>query len=233
MKALQGSENKKNYEEVADYLKDQIMSGMYQPGDRLPSIRELSEQLSVGQSTIREAISSLKTIGLVQTRHGEGTFVVPFNRNEMMSFFETIRPINNQDISYLLELRKIVETGSVRLAAERRTDKDLLQLQKALRELEAAQLEGKVAYEADWKFHYAIACASQNPFLESAMRSMSETMEAIIKAGLDKLHATKENPKRVYQQHLDIYEAIFTKNTKQAEEAMIYHLLDAEKGIFR
>lgn len=233
MKALQGSEHKKTYEEVADYLKDQILSGVYQAGDRLPSIRELGEQLGVGQSTVREAISSLKTIGLVNIRHGEGTFVVPFNRNEMMNFLDAIRPINNQDISYLLELRKIVETGAVRLAAERRTDADLIRLQEALQELESAHQEGTVASAADWRFHYAIACASQNPFLESVMRSMSETMEMIIKAGLDKLHTTKENPKRVYQQHVDIYEAIQTKNTKQAEEAMIYHLLDAEKGIFR
>lgn len=233
MKGILRPEIKKTYEEVADFLKDQILSGAYQTGDRLPSIREMSEQLGVGQSTIREAIGSLKTIGLVSIRHGEGTFVTAFNRQDILNMFDAFRPINNEDISYLLELRKIVETGAVRLAAERRTEEHLQTMQTALTEMEHALREGKVAHDADWRFHYTIATASQNPFLESVMRSMSETMEKIIKAGLDKLHATKENPKRFYEQHLDIYDAISDQNTKRAEEAMIYHLLDAEKGIFQ
>lgn len=233
MKGLLRPEVKKTYEEVADYLKEQILSGTYQTGDRLPSIRELSEQLGVGQSTIREAIGSLKTIGLVSIRHGEGTFVTAFNRKDILNMFDAFRPINNEDISYLLELRKIIETGAVRLAAERRSEQDLQIMQTALTEMEQALREGKVAHDADWRFHYTIANASQNPFLESVMRSMSETMEKIIKAGLDKLHTTKENPKRFYEQHLDIYDAISNQNTKRAEEAMIYHLLDAEKGIFQ
>ncbi|MGC5325918.1 FadR/GntR family transcriptional regulator [Brevibacillus sp. SYSU BS000544] len=233
MKGLLRPEIKKTYEEVADFLKEQILSGAYQTGDRLPSIREMSEQLGVGQSTIREAIGSLKTIGLVSIRHGEGTFVTAFNRQDILNMFDAFRPINNEDISYLLELRKIIETGAVRLAAERRTEEHLQTMQSALTEMEQALREGKVAHDADWRFHYTIANASQNPFLESVMRSMSETMEKIIKAGLDKLHATKENPKRFYEQHLDIYDAISDQNTKRAEEAMIYHLLDAEKGIFQ
>ncbi len=233
MKSLLRPEVKKTYEEVADHLREQIMTGAYQAGDRLPSIRELSEQFGVGQSTVREAIGSLKTIGLVNIRHGEGTFVAPFNRQEILSLFDSIRPISNEDISYLLELRKIIETGTVRLAAERRGEADLQAMKEALQAMEHSLRENKFDHAADWKFHYAIAQASLNPFLESVLRSMSKTMEVIIKAGLEKLYNTKDNPKRYYEQHIDIYEAIAARNSKQAEEAMIYHLLDAEKGIFK
>ncbi len=64
MKMRSALKVRKSYEEVADLLKEHILNGTYQPGERLPSFRELSEQMGVGQSTIREAVSSLKTIGL-------------------------------------------------------------------------------------------------------------------------------------------------------------------------
>ncbi|WP_027416967.1 FadR/GntR family transcriptional regulator [Aneurinibacillus terranovensis] len=229
MKTLPGLRVRKTYEEVADYLKEQIISGVYPPGERLPSLRELGELLGVGQSTVREAISSLKTMGLVTLRQGEGTFVTRLKPEELIAAFEAIRPVTKQDIIELLEVRKIIETGTVRLAAERRTEEELAKIKQALDEMEEALNQGELGDKADWNFHYAIADASHNEILKSVMQSISETMERSLRASRVKLYESRKNPQQLYREHLDICEAICLKNSNKAEEAMLYHLLGVEK----
>ncbi len=232
MKALPQFKVRKTYEEVADYIKDQIMNGVYKPGDRLPSLREFSELLGVGQSTMREAISALKTMGLVTIRQGEGTFVTRFDPDEVLSGFEPIQPVTEQDIMSLLEVRKIIETGIVQLAAERRSDEDLQRIETALKEMEIAVANGELGEKSDWQFHYEIAKASHNPILESIMQSISETMSKTLKASREKMFQAKGNAERLLAEHKDIYKAIANKNTKKAEESMLFHLLGVEKEMF-
>jgi GntR family transcriptional regulator, transcriptional repressor for pyruvate dehydrogenase complex len=232
MKALPQFKVKKTYEEVADYLREQIVTGEYNPGERLPSLRELGEALGVGQSTVREAISSLKTIGLVTIRQGEGTFVTRHDPEELLSAFEAIRPMTKQDIVELLEVRKIIETGTVRLAAERRTEEEMAQLAEALSEMKEALAKGELGDLADWKFHYAVAQASHNEILKSVMLSISETMERSLHASRLTLYETSGNPESLYKEHVDIYQAICSQNTSRAEEAMLYHLVGVEKKMF-
>jgi GntR family transcriptional repressor for pyruvate dehydrogenase complex len=220
---------RKTYEEVADYLRGQITSGLYQPGQRLPSLRELGETLGVGQSTIREALSSLKTIGLVTIKQGEGTFVAKFEPHEILSVFETIQPVTKQDIIELLEVRKIIEVGAVRLAAKRRTEDQLQQMESALLEMEAALSNGDLGAEADHKFHFAISQAAHNEILSSVMASISETMEKVLRASRQKLYQTAGVPEMLYREHRDIYQAISDRHSGQAEEAMLYHLIGVEK----
>ncbi|MBA4602145.1 FadR/GntR family transcriptional regulator [Thermoactinomyces mirandus] len=232
MKAIPQFKVRKTYDEVADYLKEQIMNGTYKPGDRLPSLRELSELLGVGQSTIREAVSSLKTMGLVTIRHGEGTFVTRFDPEEIMSGFEQIQPVTKQDILSLLEARKIIETGIARLAAERRSKEKLKNIEEALKEMEQAVAKEELGDKADLKFHYEIARASHNPVLEFIMQSISETMGKALKASREKMFQTKGYPEQLLAEHRNIFEAIAGKNPKKAEEAMLNHLLGVERELF-
>ncbi|MGA8943759.1 MAG: FadR/GntR family transcriptional regulator [Thermoactinomyces sp.] len=231
LKAIPHFKVRKTYDEVADYLKEQIMNGTYKPGDRLPSLRELSELLGVGQSTVREAVSSLKTMGLVTIRHGEGTFVTRFDPEEIMSGFEQIRPVTQQDILALLEARKIIETGIAHLAADRRSEEDLKRIEEALKEMEQAVAKEELGDRADFQFHYEIARSCHNPILEYMMQSISETMGNSLKASREKMFQTKGIPEQLLAEHRNIFEAIADKNSKKAEEAMLYHLLGVEKEI--
>lgn len=223
---------RKTYEEVADYLKEQIMNGVYKPGDRLPSLREFSELLGVGQSTMREAISALKTMGLLNIRHGEGTFVTRFNPEDVLTGFEPLQMVTREDILSLLEARKIIETGIARLASERRSEEDLERMRAALDEMEAAAANGELGVQADWRFHYAIARSCHNAVLETLMQSISTMMRRTLKASHEKVFQTKGNPERLLEEHRDIYDAIVNRNSKKAEEAMLYHLLGVEKKMF-
>lgn len=233
MKTIPQFKVRKTYEEVAEYLKEQIIAGVYQPGDRLPSLRELGEMLGVGQSTVREAVGSLKTIGLVVIRQGEGTFVSRYEPEELLSAFEMTKTVTKQDIIDLLEVRKIIETGIVRLAAERRSDEDLDRIEEALQEMEDALEQQHLGDQADWNFHYALSRAAHNAMLESVMQSISETMSTILKASRERLYQSKDNPHRLFLEHKDIYLAVKSGNAKRAEETMLYHLLGVEKEMLK
>lgn len=233
MKAFSKLKTKKTYEEVADYLKEQILQGTYQSGDRLPSLRELGNMLGVGQSTVREAISALKTMGLVTIRQGEGTFVAQYEAEEILAAIESAQLVTKKDICDLLEVRKIVEKGIVGLAAKKRTEEDLKKIQDALDEMKKALENNELGDQADWKFHYAVACASHNPILESMMLSISEIMEKTLKASRKKLYQSKDNPQRLYREHVDIFKAIQNGNSIKAEEAMLYHLIGVEKEMVK
>ncbi len=232
MKAIPQFKVRKTYDEVADYLKDQIMNGTYNPGDRLPSLRELSELLGVGQSTIREAVSSLKTMGLVTIRHGEGTFVTRFDPEKVMSGFEQIQPVTKQDILSLLEARKIIETGIVRLTAERRSEENLKQIEATLKEMEQNVVRGELGDQADFRFHYEIAKSCRNSILEFMMQSISEMMGKTLKASREKLFQKKGYPEQLLAEHRNIFESIADKNPNKAEEVMLHHLLGVEKKMF-
>lgn len=233
MKAPPKFKVRKSSEEVADYLREQIISGVYMPGARLPSLRELGETLGVGQSTVREALSSLKTLGLITMKQGEGTFVTRHDPEEVISAFESLRPSTRQEVIELLEVRKIIESGTVRLAAARRTDVELGQIVEALQEMKQALPTGDLGYEADWKFHYAVAAASHNQTLTTVMLSISETMERLLKASRLELYRTKGVPEALYREHVDIYEAIRNQNAEQAEQAMLSHLCGVEEKMLR
>lgn len=220
---------KKTYEEVADYLKRQILSGIYKPGDRLPSIRELGEKLGVGQSTVREAISSLKTMGLVTMRQGEGTFVTRYEPEQVLASFEQIRPMSIDDTIALLEVRKIIETGIVRLAAERRSAEDLAKISQALEEMVEAVRTGELWEQADWHFHYALAVSSHNPVLESIMQTLADTISKSLKTSREKLFKKQGSAERLLAEHQEIYLAIVKQDPQKADEAMLHHLRGVEQ----
>nr|WP_241254684.1 FadR/GntR family transcriptional regulator [Brevibacillus sp. SYP-B805] len=222
---------KKTYEEVADYLKNQILTGVYKPGDRLPSIRELGETLGVGQSTVREAISALKTLGLVTMRQGEGTFVTRLEPEEVWASFEPIRPMSTEDVISLLEVRKIIEAGIVRLAAERRSDEDLRLIERSLDDMAAAIKTKSLGEKADWAFHYALAVASHNPILTSIMQSLAETISKSLAAARVKMYQEKKSAERLLAEHRAIYTAVAEKDPGKAEEAMLAHLRGVEQAM--
>ncbi|QBK13245.1 FadR family transcriptional regulator [Thermoactinomyces vulgaris] len=232
MKMRSALKVRKSYEEVADLLKEHILNGTYQPGERLPSFRELSEQMGVGQSTIREAVSSLKTIGLVSIRHGEGTFVTRLDPKKVLSEFKPFQPVTRQDLLSLLEARKVIETGMARYASERRSGEDLKQMEKALFDMKNAAAKGELGDEADLAFHYAIARASHNPVLEWMMESIYGILSRSLKESRQQLFLIPGYPDQLLQEHQKICEAIAAQHAGEAENAMFMHLAGVEEKLF-
>ncbi|WP_239751010.1 FadR/GntR family transcriptional regulator [Mammaliicoccus sp. H-M34] len=221
--------NKKLYEKVADVIILDINEGRLNIGDRLPSIKALSESFGVGQATIRESLNALRAMGFVDIKHGQGTFII--EREEPQFNFEAISG-NAKDIENLLEVRNIVEVGVARLAAKNRTDEDLLAIESALQDMQLAINENELGEASDLKFHLAIADAAKNDILKQLLLNVSDIMRHTMKETRKiYLYTKSKSIEKLYNEHKEIFEAIKSKNAKLAQSKMTFHLEEVEKVV--
>jgi DNA-binding FadR family transcriptional regulator len=145
-----------------------MLSDTWSVGSKLPSEQELSRQLGVGRSTVREALRVLEHLGLVESRSGLGTYVIEQRMPTPAS--RTRYPQGPEGLVQLYEFRRAIEVPSARLAAERRTPEQLASIQSAWRDCELAVKRDSADEFArlDFLFHSSIVKAAQNRFfLES------------------------------------------------------------------
>jgi GntR family transcriptional repressor for pyruvate dehydrogenase complex len=157
-------------------LKEQLVSGAWKTGEKLPSEHTLCALFGVSRVTVRAAIQQLVILGMVETRHGGGTFVKNFSAIENVDNLHPLMRIShNQDLITVLEYRKIIEKGTIGLVSEKVTDKDIEFLEETLRIMISA--EDLTAYsEADLAFHHHLARMSQNPIIIKVYELISEIL---------------------------------------------------------
>lgn len=224
-------QSKKMSEEVAEQIKKNISEGILKPGDKLPSVRLLSESFQVGQSTIREAFSVLKTIGLIETRQGEGTYVCDYNPAMLHQPISDFLLFSKEDIIDLLDVRKILERGTAALAAKRRTHEDLQEMANVIAQMEKDLHSDNFGEEADWVFHFAIAKASGNRILISLIEELSTKIKKALKASRLQMYVTPGMPERLLTEHRNIFLAIEKQQVEQAEKSMVDHLSGVQEYI--
>ncbi|MFI0942019.1 FadR/GntR family transcriptional regulator [Streptomyces sp. NPDC021020] len=148
-------------EQATEHLREQIVSGQWPVGTRLPGETALAAQLGVGRSTVREAVRALAGAGLVKSRQGAGVFVISTEPDE--DFGTRLRRAAVADV---YEVRAMVEVQAARLAAERRTEADLAALEAALAARREAAGRGAAAFvTADIALHASVVAAARNPVL--------------------------------------------------------------------
>jgi GntR family transcriptional regulator, transcriptional repressor for pyruvate dehydrogenase complex len=220
---------KKIYEEVAEAIYEMIRTGQVKPGQRLDSVQQLAENFQVGRSAIREALTSLRAMGLVEMKQGEGTYIKEFETDQITFPLSTAILMNKEDIAQLLEVRKIIEIGTAAAAAKKRTSHHLEMMEKALEEMKTAQGNETLGEKADLEFHLALADAAQNSLLLSLMNHVSglmgETMKETRRVWLFSKQTTVE---RLYEEHKEIYEAIKEQDEEKARKLMLVHLENVE-----
>lgn len=182
-------------DQVVGQIRDLVAEGTYSVGDRLPNETELSELFGVGRSTIREAMRVLSNRGLVDVRHGDGTYVAARAMRESLD-----ERLGRAELDDIYEARSVLESALSVLAARRRDAKDVAAMRKCLKQREAAIRAGDVAAyaNADFAFHLAIAKAAKSPALlevyESFVQSVQPRLESATTADYirnerDPLHA--------------------------------------------
>lgn len=215
---------------LASRVTDQIellMTDMrLQPGQRLPSEREMSERFGVSRTVVREAVRSLMARGLLLVRPGSGTTVIrPSAQVMTRSMSHYLRSGQPQaDFEKLIEVRRLLEVGIAGIAAERRSGEDLAGLQTqliALKQLSEGDDDGYV--RCDIGFHMSMARAAHNDYFVLLLDSLNEMMIESRRLAL-KLPRTQA---RTYRYHKAIYDAIARQDVEGAREAMRKHLVEA------
>lgn len=161
-------------DQVITELRNQITSGEWPVGSRIPTEPELVEQLGVARNTVREAVRALAHNGLLDIRQGSGTYVVA--TSELAGVMH--RRFADADPRHVAELRSTLESSAARLAAERRTDRDLKQLDTLLARREAAWESGdaETFVAADATFHLAVVAASHNDVLTAVYADLGDLL---------------------------------------------------------
>lgn len=218
-----------SYEEITEQIKSQIMNGQLKPGEQLPSTKELSEQFAVGRSTMREALSALKAMGLIEIRQGEGCTVKSFNAAEMELKLASSM-MSKAMLLDLLEARKALEVSNAALAAEKRNEHDLDVFRMSLKAMEHHFGDEREGEKADLSFHLTLAKATHNSVLVRLFESISDTMEAAIReTRRHYMYADENVSKQLWKEHKQIFIAIEAGDAKAAEEAMRSHLFHVER----
>jgi GntR family transcriptional repressor for pyruvate dehydrogenase complex len=224
----------KIYEEVRDALEQMIRDGELKPGDKLDSVQQLAEKFQVGRSAVREALTALKAMGLVEMRHGEGTFIREFVPDQIAASLSTAILMDKKDIMNLLEVRKIIEAGTVVAAAEKANEEDLLDISEALQKMREFDGDEELGEKADLQFHLAIAKAAHNPLLVSLMDHVSGMIvDAMRETRKLLLYSNPAKMEKLFAEHLAIFEAIREHDQEKARKVMLKHLENVDATIRR
>ena len=216
--------------ELVDALGDRIRAGRLMAGDKLATESALMAEFAVSRTVVREALSKLQAAGLVETRHGVGTFVVgPDEGSTFRIGREHLATV--RDVVAMLELRIGVEVEAAGLAARRRTPDNLRIMRMALDAFTEAVEQGRDAVSPDFQFHLEMMRATQNPHFANLMVTLG-TMSiprARLEPAADLDEARQNYLRRVNAEHESILDAITAQDPEGARAAVRTHLANSRE----
>jgi GntR family transcriptional repressor for pyruvate dehydrogenase complex len=217
----------KLYEDIIRQFADLIREGTLKPGDRLPSERELAARLRVSRTAVREALRSLESMGLIESRVGGGTFIRRVTLGNMIDSYAGILTLDSKLILELLEIRFLLEGEVARLAARRINGDKIKDIQASLDLMESEIREGAPGLQGDNAFHAALARASDNEALSLLLGMCGDLLSSTRLATL----RIPGQPEKSLQDHIDIFEAVCSGDEALAAARMQEHLTKAQKNL--
>jgi len=214
---------KDEIETVISKIRELIITRQLEPGDKLPSERTLSQKFDASRSQLRLAIQKLEFYGLVKRFPKSGTFVSKIGVGALNSMMANILHLQVPHFKSLVETRLILETKAVKLAAIRRTEKQLYQIEKAHEAYIEKSINDQNAVDEDLLFHLKVVEASCNSVINSLMLVI--TPEIITNFVTNKI-CDKTNFSILIQEHQNIVQAIKNKDQDQATESLKIHFKD-------
>ncbi|NPV80353.1 MAG: FadR family transcriptional regulator [Firmicutes bacterium] len=212
---------------ILDQIIDSVYRGELRPGERLPTEEEMAKVFNVSRASVREALASLKLVGLVASRTGYGNYISE-NAGQttfMKRVMALIDLLSEQNPLDILEVRSVVEPEAARLAALRRENTDLEQLYSIMEEHKAATSKGQSAIDLDSKFHEMIAASSKNRVIEDMVRQLHNQMKMPSWRTFKERDLEDESKRLLYQkQHQDVLAAIEAQDEHQAQTIMKQHI---------
>jgi len=171
-------ESKKKSMFVAEKILEAIQSGEYKKGDKLPAERIIAKEMKVGRSSVREAMTVLQTLGIVQRRAGDGNYVrrLPEDKDIKIEALSILK--QNASPFEILDARRIIERGIVESAVERATPEEITQIEELFESMSEVvkQRDYNQYFNLNQEFHLAVARACKNPTVVSLLRFLFESM---------------------------------------------------------
>ena len=208
---------------------DQIVSGRLKEGDRLPPEKDICSMFGVSRPVVRDALLQLRADGLLQARQGSGTYVQRRPADRLKSF------ANSADLAVFLrclEVRIPVEAAAAKLAAERRTGRQLTRIEEAHDRLRKDVKTGHITTASDIAFHASIAGAAGNEFFPEVLKHIHESIAGFMDVSLNLTRTgSRARTRQVLNEHTIILEAIQSQETEAAEVAMQFHLGQSRRRV--
>lgn len=215
--ALSPVARKPLYEQLVEHLRAYVVEAELSAGDRLPSERELSERLGVSRASLRQAIVALEVQGILEVKHGEGTFL----RTARM---DTLPIADLADLKRrlpdILDAREAIEVKLAELAAERRTESDLATLNAALLKMQQEIDSGTTGQQGDQDFHQSVVLAAHSAVLARMYTLLLKDIELLSHETADQIGT----PETLLEQNRRIGDAIVAGQGPVAATAMKDHL---------
>ena len=199
-----------------------VFGGQLQPGELLPSRKELAEQFEVGISTIHEAIKSLAAVGLVDSRPGKGTWVRHDALDVVLPPSLIINRFGQIDVESIYEARLMLEVTLAELAAQRAAPEEVAAMWAALEASQAVMADDEAFMKADWDFHMAVAKAARNVLIESFYHLSRQLLREFIQDAIS-LPGVREQASQLHIQQAKAIEQHDVERARQiAQDHMLY-----------
>jgi len=207
-------------EEVADRIRVLMLDGTFPPGEPLPSERHLAERFGVSRGSIRDALRTLETIGLLETRHGQGTFPHELSVDRLVAPLASVMAYRADLQDELLDVRRMFEPAVARVAALRATDEDLADLQRILETQRQKLKTGQSAIVEDTAFHAILARSTRNRVVMSIMATLNDLLVDSRTQSL----LQKGRPARSIDGHEAVVAALRRRDAEGASQSMYNHI---------
>jgi GntR family transcriptional repressor for pyruvate dehydrogenase complex len=211
-------------EQVVNHVRRLVESKSLRPGDRLPAERDLASEIGVSRPSARAGLRSLAAMGVLQSRHGAGTFIAegpPVLGSEPLRFLAALHGFTRDQ---MFEARRVLELGVAGLAAKHATGEQLAAMAEEVTEMFASLDDPEIFLVQDIRFHRALAAASGNPILGALI----EMVAALLYEHRRTTAALARNLRESVELHRKIHQAVRDRDPERARAAMSEHLLLAE-----
>lgn len=206
---------------VAERIERLITDGVLKVGQALPSERRLCEKLGCSRSALREGLRVLRGLGVIETRHGKGSFVARLSAERDTSPLLHLFSSQPRTLYDLLEVRALLESEAARLAALRGTVADFVMIRRryedlAVRSGVCAEASPEEHARVDHAFHRAISEASHNSVLVHTLQSLSDLMLNSVFASVNNLYHRPAHKHVIDRQHQRLYQAVVERQPERA-----------------
>ncbi len=226
---LKAVEKRRAYEDIVRQILDLIEKGRLKKGDQLPTERELTDTFKVSRATVREAIRTLESMRLVESRQGNGTYVLASSEEALVQPLAAAHFSEKDDLIDIFSVRRIIEPSIAQLAASYATRDEIKELEEILEEQERALESGSNMVMADSAFHSALARMAKNRVLERLLLAIVDLLAQTREEYLQ----NEERANSSLRGHRKVLSAIRDGDCAAAKEAMLHHLDNVEGLIFK